>query len=313
MVVSAREWFYDLREAAESPRVAPFLNIAAVVGFLVAAAILLGRGTVETGGDGGGDAAAYWRAGHAILDGTSPYGRGVGEWFSYLYPPVFAQLIAPLSALPFVVFLWLWRAAELACLRYIVGSWRAVGISLIAWLPLLVEIDNGNVHLFIAAAVVLAIHSDGRSLGLVALSKFAALAAFPVAWQRDRRGVLLGLALAGSLAATSVAASPQMWSDYIIFLGQAQEPTGWYNVGSFIWTPLRLAVALALALAAWRWPRLAVPAVTLALPVLWLHGLSILIGLVASPDERRRSVEARAAKRAPNDVDSTTVASKDRA
>ena len=83
--------------------------------------------------------------------------------------------------------------------------------------------------------------------------------------------------MAGALA-------PGLWFDYLTFITRATEPhSGWFNLGSFIWTPARLAIAAAIAILAIRQPRLSAVAVTLAYPVLWLHSLSTLVAIVAKP------------------------------
>lgn len=82
--------------------------------------------------------------------------------------------------------------------------------------------------------------------------------------------------MAGALA-------PRLWFDYLGFMTRATEPSGWFNLGAFIWTPARLAIAATIAVLAIRQPRLSAVAVTLAYPVLWLHSLSTLVAIVAKP------------------------------
>lgn len=278
-----RAWDTMTRLTAR-PRLAQAISLALIVISGVTMVALLGRGAVPN--DGGGiDGYAYWNAGHQVLIGAPLYGGSSGDLASYLYPPLFAQLMAPFSLLPFVLFLWLWRAIEIACLRYVMGSWRAAGLSLLLWWPVFVELDIANVNLLIAAAVAATIRGDARALLPSALTKFASLAALPAALRSDRRGVLLGVAVASLACAFSVALAPATWADYLRFLGNAAQPVGtdWHNVGALIWTPLRLGLAVAVALAAWRWRRLAAVAVTLAMPVLWFHGLVVLLAAWARP------------------------------
>ena len=146
------------------------------------------------------------------------YGAAVGGYAAYLYPPVLAQIMAPLSLLPFPVFVWGWRLVQLACVRSVTGSWTWTGLALLVWPPLLAEIDACNVHLFIAAAVAMAIRSDGRAVVPVALTKFASLAAVPLAFVSDRRGLAVGTLLAVGIVAISFALSPSLWADYLQFL-----------------------------------------------------------------------------------------------
>jgi hypothetical protein len=263
-----------------------------VVGYVFGLRALLDHGILTAGGAGGGDVFAYWTAGRHILDGQPVYGAGVGGYASFLYPPPLAQGFAPLALLPFPVATWIWRAVDLACLRIAVGSWRSAGVALIALPPVLAEIDAGNVHLLIAAAVAMAIRGDARALGPVALTKFASLAAVPMGWRGDRRGLLIGVATAAAILVGSFALAPDLWVAYARFLPSVpNQSDSWYNLGATVPLALRLGAAAALSLAAVRWARLAAVAATLAVPVLWFHSLSILVAAVSKP--RRISVTAR--------------------
>lgn len=261
-----------------------------IVGYLLCLQVLLLHGIYSAGGEGAGDMFAYWTAGRHVLEGLPVYGPNVGGYAAYLYPPPMAQLLAPLSQLPFVAFVWLWRAFELACLRVAVGSWRNAGLALLLWPPVIAELDAGNVHLVIAAAAAMTIRGDARAILPAALTKFASLASVPAALRIDPRGLAAGALLAGTIVLGSWVVAPDLWSSYVTFLPTAtQLDTGWYNIGLNIPIAVRLGAAAALALAAVRWPRLAALAVTLTFPVLWLHSLSALVAIVATPSGRAPS------------------------
>jgi len=291
MVNLGRQTVSDLRGALgaafASPRVRAILVVASVLGYLLGLRTLFEHGILSRGGAGAIDALAYWTAGRSLLDGHSIYSTPVGGFTAYLYPPVFAQLVALFSALPLEVFVWAWRALELGCLRVAVGSWRNAGLAILFWPPVIAEIDAGNVHLIIAAAVAMTIRGNARALLPAALTKFASLAAVPCAIRLDRHGLLVSAGVVLAVSAVSFALAPQLWFDYLAFITRATEPfSNWYNLGSLIWTPLRIAIAAGFALAAVVWPRLSVVAVTLAYPVLWVHSLSTLTALVARPRGR---------------------------
>ena len=78
---------------------------------------------------------------------------GVGEFSTYLYSPAFAQFLSPLYVLPFEAFFVLWTAASVAVLYWLVRPWPWA--LLILLLPWTYELFVGQVHLFIAAAIVL--------------------------------------------------------------------------------------------------------------------------------------------------------------
>jgi len=271
--MTARAW------SADRPTVRLALAGLSLIGYALCLQALLGHGILGSGGEGGGDVIAYWTAGRHVLDGTPVYGAGVGGTAAFLYPPPFAQLFSVLSLAPFPVAVWAWRAVEVVALRVAVGSWRNGGLVLLAWPPAISELDAGNVHLVIAAAVAMAIRGDSRALVRVALTKFASLAAVPLAIVTDRRGLLVGIVVAGAVVAASIAMAPAMWVDYLHFMTNPipVRDSGWADLGASIPLQLRLGAAAVFAAAAIRWRRLAAVAVTLALPILWFQGLSTLV------------------------------------
>ena len=96
----------------------------------------------------GVDARAYWS-----VDLAHPYAQsGVGVLSTYLYSPAFAQILAPFSLLPFPVFYALWTVMLVGILIWLVRPWPwALGILA---LPITYELAVGQVHLLIAAAIV---------------------------------------------------------------------------------------------------------------------------------------------------------------
>lgn len=261
------------------------LWIAALAGYVLLALVLSSRSIDENAGTGAAaaDAFAYWSAGRHLIAGQPLYGLFAGGHGAYLYPPIVAQIVAPLSILPLAVFVWAWRAVELLALRSIVGSWRNAGIALLLVPALLGELEAGNVNLVVAAALAALIRGDGRLVGIASIPKFATLAALPAALAIDRRGALRGMAVAGALVMVSIVASFGLWQEYVRFLPQAGDPGNqFYNVGRIVPTPVRFAAAAVFAILAVRAPICAPVAVTLASPVLWFHNLSVLVACVAA-------------------------------
>ena len=71
---------------------------------------------------------------------------------AYLYSPAFAQLIRPLTILPWPIFVTIWTAFNLAIVWWLLGRWS---LPAMLFLPIPFEIVSGNVHLMYAAAIVL--------------------------------------------------------------------------------------------------------------------------------------------------------------
>lgn len=236
---------------------------------------------VEHGSTGASDARAYWAAGRRLLEGGTLYADTAGEPFAFLYPPIAAQLIAPLSLLPLPVFGWGIRVLELLCLRYIVGSWKLAGVSMVLCLPVVAEIEAGNINLVIAAALAAAIRGDNRWLVLAAVPKFTALAALPFALARNRRALMFGALGALMLCVVSVVSAPDLWRSYGTFLlHQPSVDLQWYNVGRLVPMPARLLGAAVCAIVAIRRPAFMPLAVALSAPVVWFNSLSVLVATV---------------------------------
>ena len=50
----------------------------------------------------------YYFAASEVLEGRTPYEKSLGEWTPYLYPPLLAELLAPITVLPLPVAAYLW-------------------------------------------------------------------------------------------------------------------------------------------------------------------------------------------------------------
>jgi hypothetical protein len=129
---------------------------------------------------------AYLPAAHSVVHGASPYGpltrAALGSQHAYVYPPVVAFLLTPLTALPHVaadLVMTALVALALPALLALLGvrDWRCYGAALL-WMPVGSAIHLGTVSLPLALAVALVWRWRAHS------------------W---RAGVVLGLAIAVKL------------------------------------------------------------------------------------------------------------------
>jgi Glycosyltransferase family 87 len=278
MAVAAR-----LRPGRLSPRGLRLLGYGlAACGFLLLGVVLVERGILGDGtGAGGGDALAYHAAAQRLLSGAPLYVERPGTLLAFLYPPAFAQLIAPLGLLSPAAFVWLWRAIGLAGLRVAMGSWTAAGIATLVYPPVIFELEVANLNLVLAGICAMVMRGQAGLVGAAFVTKFAALPLVPLGFVADRRGLLAGGVVAGAAIVVSLLTVPQLWSDYVQFLRSSVEPTYWANLLYGVPIVLRLAVAMALGVAAARYRRLAPLAMLVGLPVVWLSSLSILVATAA--------------------------------
>lgn len=226
------------------------------------------------------DARAYW-----TVDLDTLYARGqVGGEDAYLYSPAFAQLMVPLTLLPWAVFAGLWAALNLAALTWMAGPVVAGLLLVVPGSPVIDEVGTGNIHLMLAAAIVLAFRWPG-AWALPLLTKVTpGVGVLWLAGARRWRQLAIGLGTTLAIVIVSFAIAPQLWFDWIdVLAGNVDRPIP--TEIAIIPGPLsvRTAVAAVVAVAGgWRGWRWTVPvAATLALPVPWSSGLTILVAVIA--------------------------------
>ena len=222
----------------------------------------------------GFDAYAYWS-----LDLSDPYGVQYMNLGSFRYTPAFAQAFSWLGLLPWELYLGLMLAGMLAIL---VAWGRTWALALIAFQPVALELYHGNIDLFMAYAMV---------VGLV----------FPVAWvfvllskvtpgiallwfvgRRDWRSLAIALGATAAVAAISFAIAPDLWAQWIQAMRDSLSfvPPRPYPIP----IPFLVRAPIAAAIALWgghtnrSWT---IPvAAVIALPVVWIPGLSMLVAVI---------------------------------
>jgi hypothetical protein len=264
------------------------LRLVAAAGLAFLGLLFLVAAAVSFQGSAGQayDLAAYLDAARRIAAGASPYQAATltgpfspGPGGLYLYAPPLAVLVLPLTGLPSGLTATLWTAAHLlalaaSCLLMPVARWiRAATFAIGAVsLPVLLDLNLGNVSLFVLLAGVAIWRWHERPAGPIALG--AALLVRPplvaVALVWLLRGRLPALAWTiGTLAAAVALTLPVVGvGGYIDYLRVVR------NVGSFTGVPRNAdAASAALALG------LPVPA---ALFLLVAGGVLALLAIVAA-------------------------------
>ncbi len=221
------------------------------------------------------DAYAYW----ATRSGSLYDAQTAGTIGAYLYSPAFAQVLVPLTWLPWAVFVTLWTGLNLAIVWWLLGRWS---LPAMVFLPIPFEIVSGNVHLLYAAAIVLGFRYSA-SWALPILTKVSpGIGVLWFAVRREWRSLEIALGVTAALAAASYVLDPAAWRAWLdILAGSSSTPV---TVGWYLPVPLLPRLVAAAVLVVWgalgdrRWT---VPiAVLLAMPVLWLNSLAVLAALV---------------------------------
>lgn len=220
----------------------------------------------------GADSHAYWVA-----------ARSPDTWYTtppdhvdaYLYSPAFAQLLWPLGLLPWPVFQGVWVAGQAGVLAWLLRplGWRKA----LTLAPLFVpELLLGNVYLFLAAALVLAVRGRPGALVAPLLTKVTpAVVGLWFVLRGDWRAVRSAALLLTAVVGASVAINPRAWPRWVEFLASNAG-------GGGPWFVVRFVVATALVVWAARSGRawLLAPALLLACPVFSAFSPYTVLGAV---------------------------------
>ena len=245
------------------------------------AGVLLLIITMRSGGPGF-DFFAYW-----AVNPADPY--AVHEGFgAFHYTPPLVWFAAPLRLFSWPLAYWIYFAILMLVLVWLARDWA------LAWLafpPVASELYHGNIHLVIAAALVLSLRYPVAYLFL-ALSKVSpGVTALWYLARREWRNFAIAVGGAAMVAAVAFVIAPDLWFEWLRHLSsyatQAQ---------NLIAIPLliRLPIAALLVFVAARTnrPWILAPAVVLSLPLLWVHGLAVLVAITPLVRMPRRAEPA---------------------
>jgi len=221
------------------------------------------------------DALAYWTAWNHDLYGQS------GLLAGYLYSPAFAQVIYPITRLPFDWFRIVWAAISFATY-----AWLLAPLGPRLSIPLLIgcapAVANGNTEFLLALVAVLG-YARPASWAAIALTKVTpAVGLVWFAVRGDWRALAVALGTTAAVAFVSVLIAPHLWLDWISMLlnNATRRPEGFtmlVQVPLTIRFPLAVAVAAGGGLTGRRW---VMPiAMLLATPDLIVTSYGILAGL----------------------------------
>jgi hypothetical protein len=215
------------------------------------------------------DVLSYWR-----LDLADLYRGQVGDLGFFPYSPAAALVLAPFTQLPWIYFLAGWYALLVSALLYL---GRRNTLLLLALPPVAIDLYHGNIHLLLAAAIVIGFRYPA-AWSVVLLTKVTpGIGLLWFAARREWRELAVALAATAVLAAGSALLLPGQWLAWLAMLGEsAGVPPPWPALPIPLWLRLPLA-ALVVWWGARRDARWSVPvAATLALPALWPGGLALL-------------------------------------
>lgn len=220
--------------------------------------------------DGPGyDFYAYWS-----VNPADPY--AVKEGFgAYHYAPPLVWLAGPLKAVPWPAAYWIWFGLLLLVLVWLARDWA------LAWLafpPVTSELFHGNIHLLIAATLVLMLRRPGVFAFLLVSKVSPAIVGLWWLVRREWRSLAIATGVSVALIATLFVLQPAAWFAWLKHISSESN-----SAPNLIMLPLaiRLPVAAVIVIVAARFDRpwVLAPAAVLALPLLWVHGLAVLVAM----------------------------------
>jgi Glycosyltransferase family 87 len=261
------------RTVVEAPLARALLRVVLVVAALaVLTAVFVIEGPLVA--SFGFDARSYWGFPRADLYAGTDSANGMGV---YRYAPLFVPLLELTSRLDWPAFSFLWFCLLAGTYLWLAGRWWLLAL---AFAPISYELYMGNIHLLLAAAIVLGFRYPA-TWAFVLLTKVTpgvGLLWFAVRREWHALGVAVGVS--ALVVGVGWLLWPGAWGAWFESLVATPPATGANHVA----IPLAARLALAAVIVTWgaltdrRWT--VIVAATLGLPTLWDHGEAMLIGLV---------------------------------
>jgi hypothetical protein len=195
---------------------------------------------------------------------------------AYVYSPAFAQVLWPFTLLPWPIFAGAWTAAAVGCLFWMRVPW------MIAFPGVIDDILRGNIHVFLAAAVVLGLRYPAAwAFGILTkVTPGVGLVWFLV--RREWRQLFVAAGITAAIAAVSFVAASGEWIEWV---GLLIENAGASARIQVIPLPLlvRLPVGVALIAVAGLTNRawLVPVGVMVALPNVWTSSTALLAAAIS--------------------------------
>lgn len=240
----------------------------------------------------GYDAHSYW-----IVNAEDPYAVPYGAPDAFSYSPVVAQVFQFARVLPFRIFYALWTAMLIGITLWLVPPrWWALAI-----VGALLELAIGNIHLIIAAAMVLGLTRAPAWWSVPILTK--ATPAVGLIWyvvRREWRPLAVAAGVTLAFAGVSFVVAPTLWGEWLGYLAASAhvETQASPLLDNRIGIPLIVRLPIAAVLVAYaarsdrRW--LVAVGVLLAMPALWITAGVVLYAI---PRLRRADREENALER----------------
>jgi hypothetical protein len=266
--VRARGKFALVTALIRQPAARRLLLHGAVVAGLVFAAYLFFVSAAQKGSLGF-DIVAYWS-----VDLANPYHGIHGDLGFFAYAPPVALVLAPFTHLPFAVFATGWYVLLVTTLAFL---GRRQMLMLLAFPPVAIELYHGNIHLLLAAAIVLGMRYPA-AWSFVLLTKVTpGIGLLWFAARREWRQLAIAIGATALICAATFVLMPAQWLGWLAML---RETAGTSPPWPALPVPLLVRLPLAALIVLWgarRDARWTVPvAAAISVPALWPGAFAIL-------------------------------------
>jgi len=217
------------------------------------------------------DSRGFWNAWDGGL-----YDIPWGEYEAFVYSPVFAQVLWPFTLLPWPAFAGLWTLAAIGCLFWMRVPW------MLAFPGVIDDILRGNIHVFLAATIVLGLRYPGAWAFGILTKVTPGIGLLWFAVRREWRSLAWAIGVTAVIAGVSLIASSDLWLQWFELLAESSDDAARIQV-----IPLPLLVRLPIAavligFGGWTGRAWLLPiGVMVALPNVWTSSTALLAAVPA--------------------------------
>lgn len=237
-------------------------------------------------GSFGFDAFAYWD-----VDLEAAYDVPLGALGSFTYAPPVALVADTFGALEWPAFLFLWTMLLVGTVIWLGGGplWIAAAF---AFPPVALELYHGNIHILLAAAIVLGFRHPWTWALILLTKPTMGVGLLWFAVRGEWRALAIALGTTALLCLVSWLIMPSLWAQYVAFLSRsAGADTGQALLIPLpVWVRAPIAAIVVIYGARTDRPWTVALSAWLALPVVWVASVAVLIATLPSLQDwaRRR-------------------------
>jgi hypothetical protein len=229
------------------------------------------------------DLDSFWRPDLSNLYGLAEQSLTVDQAFRFA--PVVAWALTPLGWLSWGAFVELWVGLDLIAIVTLARRWTVV--VLLAFPPVLLEILNGNIHLFLALAIWAGLRWPA-AWAFVFLTKVTpGVGVIWFAARREWRHLAIAIGATAAIFAVGTLIAPGLWLEWLRSLAiSASHPVATALPPLLVRYPVAIGLAWYAGRSGRAW--LVPVACVVAMPTIWVESSAILLASLPLWRDRER-------------------------